>query len=533
MDPGLAFCVDAATPKINPLLGNGIATEHMKHTESYIDQVFRSVAKSFPANLIYNGFVRCTPMEEYRELTRPKPKSTFDIARSDIYMVKYLFTYEGEKIERFISLPFVGEAGSIYLGNSRFIISPILADRVISIGESNIFVRLLKARLTFERMSQHYMADGKRETVRVPWSTIYNKNAKQRKIKPLVKANCTLVHYLFCKYGFTETFIRFGNCHPVVGNIEKVNRNTYPENEWMICQSTQIAPKGCGRGFYQPTTIQIAIRRSEVTPIVQSMIGGFFYVVDHFPGHILPEYVESRELWMVMMGHIIFSGSIHRGKLLDDIKDHIESLDDYIDAITLIEMKEIGMRITDVYELFAAIIQNYNDWLLGGADKINSMYEKKISVIGFVLFEIVKAIINCSFKLKAGSKKKMTKKEVINIMNSTLRTGLIYSINKNHPEVTTTSYSGDNKAFKITSLLVPQSGANKQGGRKDRTVLKDPTKYLHVSVAEVGGYSNLPKSAPDGRSKLNINLRLDENGVVIQDPKFVPLMTDAQEKIKR
>ena len=87
-------------------------------------------------------------------------------------------------------------------------------------------------------------------------------------------------------------------------------------------------------------------------------------------------------------------------------------------------------------------------------------------------------------------------------MNMTLRTGLIYSITKNHGEVSTISVSGDNKAFKITSLLVPQSGSNRQGSRKDRAVLNDPSKRLHVSVAEIGGYLNLPKSQPDGRARL-------------------------------
>lgn len=44
--------MDAETPKINPLLGNGLAVEHMKHIENYLDAVFQSVASGFPQDYV-------------------------------------------------------------------------------------------------------------------------------------------------------------------------------------------------------------------------------------------------------------------------------------------------------------------------------------------------------------------------------------------------------------------------------------------------------------------------------------------------
>jgi len=534
MDAFMGPLVDADTPALNPDIANGLAVKHFKDVEKHVHLVFQSAAKGFPEGLKYLGCRRCTPPEELAIVTKKKgSKRLYDVARSDIYMMQYLFEYKGEKLDpRYMYLPFVGEAGSLTMGGSHFNVSPLLTDRVISVGVSSIFIRLLRDRLTFERMSQHYMIDGKRETVQVAWSQIYHKNAKMKKLRPTVKANCTLMHYLLCKFGFAETFLKFGNCKPVVGGAE-INKNVYPEDEWVICSSTQVKPKGCGRGFYEPTQIRVAVRKEELTPMVKNMLGGFFYIADHFPTLLPPEWVESKRQWMILLGHIIFSGSINAGKLYDDIADHMTSLDEYLDSLIMVKLQDIGIHVDDIYQVFGIVIERFNDWLLSATDKVASMYEKELSILPFSLYEITSAIFKLYFKLKAASKKELTAKEIVATMNLTLRTGLIFSLTKGHGEVSTISCPGDNKATKITSLLVPQSASNRQSSRKDRAVLNDPSKRLHVSVAEVGGYSNLPKSEPSGRSRINPHVKVDPKGVVLRNPAHMEMLDNVQELIRR
>jgi len=536
------------TPATNPILMNGLAIAHMSGipdetghkvngVEQYIDQVFKSASKGFPEGLEYRGCKRCNVDQEYGVVTKAKTsKRMYDVARSDIYMMNYFFSYKGVDLPaRPMYLPFVGDAGTLFLGGSRFNISPILSDRVISIGVSNIFVRLLRDRLTFERMGQHYMVDGRRETVQVAWAAIYHKNAKMRKLKATVKANCTLVHYLLCKYGFAETFERFGHCQPIVGGAE-VNKNVYSEDEWVICTSTQVKPKGCGRGFYEPSSLRVAIRKEQMTPMVRNMLGGFFYILDHFPSMIKAEYfndANEKRLWKILLGHIIFSGTINAGKLHDDIEAHMTSLDEYLDQLVILKLRDIDVFVDDVYQLFAEIIETFNDRLLAAADKVASVYDKELSILYYVLYDITASIFKLYFKLKAASKKELTAKEITATMNLTLRTGAIFSMTKNHGEVSNVSNPGDNKAFKVTAILTQQGDSSKLGNRKARTTLNDPTKRLHVSVAEVCGAFNLPKSAPDGRSRLNPHLKIDAKGVVLRDPTLTPMLDQTQEYLRR
>lgn len=193
----------------------------------------------------------------------------------------------------------------------------------------------------------------------------------------------------------------------------------------------------------------------------------------------------------------------------------------------------MGVNVENVYQLFAIIVEKFNDWLFVATDKVASMYDKELSILYYVLYEITSAIFNLYFKLKAASKKELTSKEIVATMNLTLRTGLIYSMTKNHGEVSTVSCSGDNKAFKITSLLIPQSGSNRMSNRKGPAVMNNPAQRLHVSVAEIGGYSNLPKSEPSGRSRLNLPTRIDPNGVVLRNPNRMALLDEVQAMIQR
>lgn len=548
MDQAFIDFIDNDTPKLNPLLANGIAVEHMKHSEKYLDDIFQDVFKNFRGQIDYLGLKRITAYEEYEQTKKKTGKNkrpVFDLAPSDLYMVKVSFRLHDNKgqshdINRYLYLPNVGEAAGITLSAAKYFISPVLSDKVISIGVNNVFVRLLCDKLTFERLSHTVVIDGVRNSIQTPWAMIYHKNAKAKALRARIKAETTIAHYMFCRYGVSETFKRFAKVEPIIGE-EEINIVNYPANEWTIFSTAYdnpaIKPKGCrGVTGWTPTKIKIAVKTAEVTPKVKNLITGFYYVTDHFSGKVLTKYVDNVRMWKIIMGLIIFSETISEGKLHDDINEHFKSLDNYVDPYAIAKLKtlkRVDRPITDIYQLFDLIIDKLNDWLLNANDEINTMYDKEFGVLYFVLMEITKNIYLLYYKLTAAAKKGLTINEVNNIMNMTLRVGLIHAIRKNHGEVRVETTSGDNKALKITSILVPQTSSNTQNSRKDRSGVSDPSKRLHASIAEVGGYLNLPKNEPDGRSRLNLCQIVERQEDVTRNPKFQALLEDVQERIKR
>jgi hypothetical protein len=179
------------------------------------------------------------------------------------------------------------------------------------------------------------------------------------------------------------------------------------------------------------------------------------------------------------------------------------------------------------------IIEKHNEWISQSDDKVSTMYDKELSILYYICYELISAINILYFKLMTSQKKELNINKIKTIMNQNLRPSLIFTITKNHGEISTASASGNNKALKLTLLLVPQSSSINLGGKKARTTIEDPGKRLHASIAEIGGYANIPKSAPDGRSRISPYVKTSEKGLVLRDPKFIELLDTIQTHFKR
>jgi hypothetical protein len=443
--------------------------------------------------------------------------------------VEYRFEFEGTKFSRIMYLPYVGEAGTIWLSGSHYVMSPVLADRVISITEKTVFFRLLKTRLTFNRASHDYMTNFGLESQSVVWATVYNN--KTAPVRPTVKAETTMVHYLLCVYGFTGMFTKYLNISPIVGG-EEINEENYPKSDWVICYSTTIKPRGVRMvaRAYRPSTVRVAVKRSEYTPVVKQLLAGYFYIVDHFPQVAIAEYAESTEWWKTMMGRILWGDEISRGKILNDLEKHFNSLAYYIDPITSRRFQQINHPVRDVYEMFFLVIVKYAEWMGDADNRVTTMYDKELSILPFICSEYIAEINRLGFKLADTTTRPLSLKHVQDLFSKFIRLGIVFSLSKDSGLLSTASTSGDCMAFKLTNILVPQHASSKSATSR-RTTLDDPSKQLDSSIAEVAGFCSMPKSAPDGRSRLNLCVNIDPTGLIVRNEELRPLTTATQAKI--
>lgn len=543
MHPNLVKFIDQSSPKINMDLANGLARVHMDYACEYVDEVLRSAALGFPPGLTYDGYRVCDPIEEYRASLKPRNKKrkvksppgqkntgskTYDTSRTDFFLIELNFSFQGKKLSpRPIYLPFVGQGGSIYISGTKWFISPVLADRVISVGLEQIFVRLLRDRLTFSRAGTWVKENGKVVRTDLVHSRIYHSKTKDRDKQATNNAFTSMPHYLFCKYGFAGTMEKYLGITPVVGyNLDE----ELDPLEWDVYKTQGVPPKGMSRRKkiidWRAPEIQVAIRKSDNTPVALPYIAALFYVADYFPRQISPDLVNLPEGWIAPMGYMLFSENNNRGKIEEAVRKHLSSLDDYADSMVIDNMAAIGLEIKDIYDFFAIITEKFSLWVSNNQDKVNSMYDKELSVLYFVLFDVTKAIFNLFFALKAHSRRELTEKDVEKHMKENLKPGMCYQLGKSHGEVASISYSGDNMAFKATSTLTPQTATSKQVKKVgDRGTANDPSRRLHPSIAEVAAISCMPKSDPSGQSKINHYMLLDETRTaILRNPKFKELL---------
>lgn len=537
MDARLFDHIQRKCESFNRTITRGLAVEAMKEVEQYVDRLWRCAEVDFPPQLRYVRGVRCTPQEEYNVLTARRSTSNnrmyYDFSRSDMYLMKYIFEFEGEELKpRYLFLPFVSEGGLITIKDSIFSISPVLADRAISVGENSIYVPVTRAKLTLKRDIHPFLVNGRRISANVIWGKIHNATDTGTG-RRTITANSTLPHYLFCKYGVQETFRHMLGVSVHVGDAETINEERFPAGEWSICQSMQMKPPGVRNRFWVPPTVRLAIKTDDLSVGAQGLIGGFFYVADRFPERMRPEWLNDIVHWRTLMGHVIFANDESAGKLLSRIDSHMDSLDSYVDSNARAELAADGVYVNNLYELFMHVIETYAQRVSQSSGQVASMYGKRLSVLRYVLADITYAIFYVVFGLQASQKKKaLTKKDVMEVMNKLLKINLIQKINDKHAEVSSVSSPSDCMAFKITSNLVLQSdiGSGQAGGRSSTL---DASKIAHASIMEIGQAFNLPKGEPTGRKRSNPMAKLGEGWTTIPDAEEVELLSRVQATIDR
>lgn len=562
MDPTFVALRNRTIPKFNHAIASGIATIHIPRSLKHIHDVWTSISREFPECLRYRGFERCLPHEEYREGAKKRsptkttkrvetklkkaPKTAFDVARSDVFLSKFFFEFKDpstgkweELPPRYTYLPFVTKGGLITIAGSRFAISPVLQDIVISPDDDNVFAQLLCIKLIFRRLDYVFQVDNRNRSLQVVWSNIYNKTPDMKKLQPTIKMETCIAHYLFCKYGVTETFKRYYGIEPIFMNEEDYDFTQYPKEDWVVCESRGKQPDGNPRMDFVRSKIKVLIRRNQFDQHVENLVGTFFYLVDHFPRRMILKDIDNVWLWKVLMGHILWTGDMNEGLLHDKVRDHFKSIDQYMDLITQQKLKSIGIEVQSTYDFFVHVMKHCSEWILQDSAKMSSMYGKDLSTLPYVLYDITHAIVETNFAIHTAyrrsltdPKRPLTRKTIEEIFKKKLKPGPIFKITNGRPGVSSIAIPGDNMAFKLTTLVVPQTSSSKKGARRDSSS-QGSSKILDASIAPTGGYLNIQKKTPTGRTRLNVFGRITPDFITMEPPEFSALLQQTNEKFKR
>lgn len=538
------------TPQMNPDILNGLAVKMFPKAIAHLDSIIKSVAKDFIPGLKYSRIELCTPEEELRKVNSKKnDKYVIETAKSSIFLCKLIFTYNDpraidirtgkllnkeEELEPcYVYLPYVGEAGLIFISGARYFASPILADVVLSFERDCVFLNLLRAKFSIRDLRHTLLNNGIYEEHKVLWSTIYHVDASETLDKVTTKPVSTLAHYLFGYKGLYNTFMEYGKCKPIIGDRE-INRDNYPSNEWNIYESSKQKLRGSRAQLFSP--IKMAVRKSEINNTVEGLIVAFFYALDHFPDFFMNAlWVDDKVKWRLMLGQVIFGKSRNAGNLIEMIDDHFKSLDQYLDTLVKYKLESIGIYVEDIYQFFAYAIQNYNEWSIKSKENLNSLYDKELSILHYTHSTIVKSINTFYFKMrpasKSADKRPPTKEELNKLIKACIKPRQVFSIKDAPSALSTMSYSGDNKFMKITSNVIPQKSLSSVGG--EDIDIDDPMNRHHPSFMAVGSHLNLPKSSPIGYKTISPYVKLDHDNKFVFDPAEQQYLDHIHEIIRR
>lgn len=541
--PLFEFMHRKRSPVFNEDICKGIATKEVPFAQAYVDSRIRCGESQYPEGFEFVGSERCSPIEEYNVITRPRSGNsnrTFDIAKSDIYLVKYQFRNQGRDLAPvYVYLPFVRDAGMMYMSGKQFAVSPVMGDIAFEIEENSVFIRIPRAPMTFSRESHAIVVDGRRVNEQVVYSRLHNKKSKKRsQLIRLGRVFTSMPHYLFAKFGIHEAFAKYAGTRPIITKAGEYSEEEFPREHWVAVSSMRVAPRGVNsRRDYGAiaSDIVLLVDRGSWSDVTRELAAGFFYVIDHFPEFVTdPADLEDTWWWKIFMSFILWGENDNYGKAVTEIEQHLQSLDGYVDAETIKTLEEVSVECKDLYDLMAYIMREMQNMLDSRRGREGCLYNKRLEVLRYLMRDINNSVFEFLFKVSGGSKKEMTDKDYEKLLRTHFKPWHIHNISNQsiHPEVSSVSNPTDNMFFKITSNIVQQADTHGRG-RGQETKPIGPTMFLDSSFAAVTSFGSLPKSNPIGNNRFNPTAVLDRNLTTTMPEKHKELLDSVQKLIQR
>ena len=520
MNNVLASIMDNSTPKFTKQVVDGNAKDQLEFMPAYLDSIFRSSLKSLSpkVNLKYLGWRKCTPEEEFQKMVlTDNTKSQYDIASSDIYLVEYTFEFEGRQFSRYIYLPYANDANLIHISGTKYHIVPVLSDTVISPSHKELFVRLLKNKLIFKSHLRNFVKDGRKEPAHVVYTNIIENNKGTK--EPADKMLTSLAVYILGKYGFKESIRKYANRDDVIVTDQDVTnlRDTYH-----VYESTKSKPKQLRGLGYLGHNLKILVPKDNPPNLfLENFIYGIIYTMDILPDDAIDcvNVINSGKLndeilfWRLTLGKISYKATTSIMTMRDNIQEHYDTLEGYMDNLIQDKLAEKGVEIDNFFSLLALILGNFNTWLINSKEFNSDLSNRYIDFLYYLAYDIIlgfnKVIIGIN--KRASKKDTVSLEEIQKLFGLELTSKKIFGLVKSSATNITMMLAdsvGDIKYPKITSTLEDQSRGN--GVRRgSKTQFPESTKTLKGQDLVLGSLLFLTKVAPSPRFKVNMFFNYD------------------------
>ncbi len=535
MDKQLLDLVKGVTPKFNERVAEGFVMKEVKAASQYVSNIVLSAQNDFPEGLVYIGMERVSPEEEYNQRIHKKNK-TYDISKSTVFAVKLKFEYMGEPLrDQYILLPYLEEGGTLTISGSTFTVTPVLIDKAYSVGIDSIFLYVNKNKLTFKQLAHNYYENGVRTSSFVVTTDMYrgrnSSKLKYDQLRNTHKMALLPIHYLLARDGVTGVFKRYFDTDVVLGSDDEITPELYDTNEWTICSSIGVKPRNLRVKYYKPANVAIAIRNKDLNIMTRSVIAGIFYIIDHYPKRVQPEFVDDYKLWYHLLALTIKPDVAQETVCIDKLDDHFRSLETFVDSQVKRTLADSDVFVDNIFDVLVDVIKTYSDRINITTEKLASMYDKRLVILRYLLQGVRNNIFTMGFDLQAlkNGRKAFGKADIEKIMFTRLKPTEILMVNRN-PEVNSISNPTDNMVPTMTLPVKQQTSM--AGSKKGASPKFTPALALSASIAEVGNLTSDAKDDFTGRSRLNPYLLLDDDGTILKNPDLREVIERTQNAIR-
>lgn len=495
--------------QFNHAIAKGLAYLDCKKIPDLIHQILKSAFSDPTLGLIYNSCAVCSPDEGAEEIHKAS-SSGYDISQSDMYLMKYRFTYGAsldKNIDRFRWTPFIRPGNIIMIGGSSLIARPVISDKIISPGNENTFIRLLRAKIALTKSNYSCAANGQRTLdMSIPEMSMFTKKVTAK------ATNCrgTVLLYILGQYGLKRTVEMLHL--PQITPMHYVDCLKLDTTRYVVYSSVLATNAG------NPDSLVMVINAEDRSNAVDQFMCNIFYLLDNHQ-FTLSE-LDNIGSWRRLLGLILYGD-----KNAFWITQHMErQYDSWINAYmpsVMIDMIKLdfgdlidpNLHQDGFFKVLLVTFMNYDKWLSIAGEISASAYDKSYTVNYYLLYDTITKINKIVWELyEAKENNTLTDSFILKCLRRNFTLRGVYRLNDiTNLSAMSLSSHVSNYVMKQSTMMSLQLNSNGATGaqRKGNGPVADPSTLLHETHLIAGTLSAIGSKRMSPLSTANVFAPLD------------------------
>ena len=497
MDDDLIEAVAGAIPPFNMDMLKDHVEREISSCVDFVDATYRDCIRMFGGVVTYHGYRVLTPIERAKFELNPNNRIGASITNSELVLVEFKFRWNNEEITPHLYMPYV-KNGMITIDDKRYAVQKTITEQVFARTGDTITVRVIYAPLRFERKLQYIaepVTDG-------PKIREYLYMAKLH-LKHRDSARTTIPHYIIAKYGYAAGMRMLGQ---PVDDIQFVDDILNDTDEWVYYAARRVkknVPAGC----------YLKIRRDQLSNREVCRVAvNLLYALTRFHQHTAQTlYEPTGMMWRLMLGWLIKNERAYQtaGQCLQQMDDHLTSLDRFFDSITRQRCISFGVNVDDIYELLRYVYVNMDSIMVQSVQQ--NLYDKRVNILDNLAIQLFVQIINRRFYAHEKNAHRFVKDDLTTMLRIPPRR--IAQLYTSACIISSPEIYGDSW---LPAVGIRKTRFNGNQGGKRLPSPASPENKFHASSAVVETLVAFTGKIPGRSGAINPHLQITANGGVIR-----------------
>ena len=540
--------VNENLPQFNRYTLRGYRQEKIAEVPATMDHIFTEAVQRYGCNdagepiVKYLGHRFLDPQECLAlDVKNPKYSSFVDVLRTEQTPVEFAFEHNGQQFTTQVYVPYICE-DALIVNNSRYYVMFALTDKVFYHITKNhgIGIKILCGHLRFWRGSRYSFISTRGH---VYGDQLLITKIHMRNYKYIAEDLRTVaLLYPLVRFGLRGAIERYG-INPDHIQIVKQEDKSDVLHEYFWIPITSNENEKNHNGFYLKVHQDVLKARVDADDAAEGrnriglqVVTALNYIFSYFRRYKETIYKDKDKLveyltedpnytvYKVILGKTIF-GINYESEIqaAGHMRDHLQSLEQYIDPETKRKLRTIGVECNDVYDLIYYVSENMDSYVANYFP--SNVYNKQMNVLDLLTGDMVIRLFN-SIYTQTNNRKGDRPYTTEQIMSSLRVSMKIFSRIYSYPSLIAGNPSvyNDNGLFTVlgrkrratfTAAKPGNRGDGKRSRNDELNLLSDPEHRTHSSIFIVESGARTQSTDPTKGGTINPFLIVTPNGELI------------------